>query len=408
MSERERAIYWLGFVVRSALGLAAWWLSQHAPVDLLEDGLAYERVGTTIAGEWQKWGSSPTLSAMVDGGHEAWVMYGSVAVLSYICGGIGVLPILMVLLNFVTALVPVLTYRIARQIGISDPGAVSAAHLVVFSPAFAFWGGALYKEGLVFLALNAIVLQVLELQKRFRPRAVVLLAAALSLLLGLRFYMAVLVAPAIGLALLMARHDSRRRRPGPVALLFRQVGALVALVSVLSLVGFGERVAAILPGDSFELLSQLHYSRMDLAQVSSGYLESTDLSTHDGTLRFLPVGIFYFLTVPFPWQLGSMRQNLVIPEVMFWLVQYVFVWRGARTGLRRNFQGSVFLLSLTTAMVLFYGLFAGNVGTAYRLRAQVWLLWAVFTGWYWESRSCRRASRARAVASRRELQLRSP
>jgi len=39
------------------------------------------------------------------------------------------------------------------------------------------------------------------------------------------------------------------------------------------------------------------------------------------------------------------------------------------------------LISITLAMVVLYGLFVSNIGTAYRMRAQVWLFWAVFAGW---------------------------
>jgi len=72
---------------------------------------------------------------------------------------------------------------------------------------------------------------------------------------------------------------------------------------------------------------------------------------------------------------------LVIPEMIFWLIQYPRIFRGMRLGLQRNFRGSLVVISITLAMICLYGLFVGNVGTAYRLRAQVWLLWAVFAGW---------------------------
>jgi hypothetical protein len=52
-----------------------------------------------------------------------------------------------------------------------------------------------------------------------------------------------------------------------------------------------------------------------------------------------------------------------------------------KLGLRRHFSGSLLLISITLAITCLYGLFVSNVGTAYRLRAQVWLLWTVFAGW---------------------------
>jgi hypothetical protein len=72
---------------------------------------------------------------------------------------------------------------------------------------------------------------------------------------------------------------------------------------------------------------------------------------------------------------------LVIPEMIFWFFQYPRIFRGMKLGLRQNLAGSLVLISITLAMVLLYGLFVSNIGTAYRLRAQVWLFWAVFAGW---------------------------
>ena len=42
-------------------------------------------------------------------------------------------------------------------------------------------------------------------------------------------------------------------------------------------------------------------------------------------LRFFPVGLLYFLTVPFPWQFGGLRQNFTIPETFVWVCSYPLV-----------------------------------------------------------------------------------
>jgi hypothetical protein len=96
------------------------------------------------------------------------------------------------------------------------------------------------------------------------------------------------------------------------------------------------------------------------------------------------LGLFYFLTVPFPWQLGAVRQNLIIPENCFWLALYPLMVVGIRRALKFNRPGTVFLLLMTAGMCVIYALLAANVGTAYRMRSQVWLLWAPFAAWGWE------------------------
>jgi hypothetical protein len=101
-------------------------------------------------------------------------------------------------------------------------------------------------------------------------------------------------------------------------------------------------------------------------------------------LQYFPLGLFYFLTVPFPWQVGAFRQNLIIPENAFWLGLYPLVVVGIHRALKSNRPGTVFLLLTSGGMCVVYALLSANVGTTYRMRSQVWLLWAPFAAWGWE------------------------
>jgi len=365
----ERPIYWTSLLVRCFLGLAAWSLSEYTDLVLVEDAVLYERQGARIAQEWMAEGSSETLALIKESGREAWVIYWLLAAFSFLLGGARALPVLIVLFNLVTAWVPVYTHRIALLLGVSPRGALLAARIVVFSPVFAFWAGALYKEGLVLLALNVIVYQGLVLQQEWRLRSMFTLIAALSILLGLRFYLAVILVPPLAVGLLLGISLPRRSL------------TIAGLVVGLILVGFVSQVRDLLPQDSWDLLTQIQASRDDLASARSGYLWDVDVSNPMAALAFLPVGALYFLAVPLPWDLGSLRQNLVIPEMLFWLSQYPLIFLGMREGWRSNRRGSLLVIAMTLSMLIFYALFVGNVGTAYRLRAQIWLFWAIFAGW---------------------------
>ena len=163
----EKPIYWASFLVRSGLGLAAWWASQFLQIGLIDDAMLYERMGARIAFEWYEHGTSQTLTILMAEGRHAWLMFFVMGALSFLLGGTRALPLLVLLFNLVTAWVPVVTYRMAKELGISAASARSATYLVMFSPVFAFWGGALYKEGLVQLALALIVLARGEAAKEF-------------------------------------------------------------------------------------------------------------------------------------------------------------------------------------------------------------------------------------------------
>jgi hypothetical protein len=118
--------------------------------------------------------------------------------------------------------------------------------------------------------------------------------------------------------------------------------------------------------------------------AGSGYLQEARIATHEEAVAYLPLGLFHFLTVPLPWQTGALRQNLIIPENAFWLLLYPLILIGIMRALRVNPSGTVFLLMMTVGMCLVYALVVANVGTAYRMRSQVWLLWAPFAAWGWD------------------------
>jgi hypothetical protein len=374
----------MSFALRCLLGFLAWWASWYTDLSLVEDAVLYETLGRRIAQEWIADGTSPTLNSMMESGREAWGMVLLLASLSFLLGGARSLPVVIVFFNLLTAWTPVLIYRIARQLGLSDLGSLHAARLVIFSPVFAFWGGALYKEGLVLFVLGLLVYHVLILQENFRVGSILMVAFGVSALLSLRFYLAGLLLPSVILGLLLGQRWKSQREADevtPASKVTRHVVVMGVLIVALVVAGSGVGIWRMLPGSSGEFLGQLQASRNDLAMTSSGYLRGFDISSPIAALKFLPLGVIYFLTVPFPWQLGSIRQILVIPEMLFWLFQYPRIFMGMKLGLQRNLRGSVVLLSITLAMTCFYGLYVSNIGTAYRLRAQVWLFWTLFAGW---------------------------
>src|SRR5262249_36193964 len=118
-------------------------------------------------------------------------------------------------------------------------------------------------------------------------------------------------------------------------------------------------------------------------EARSGYLPDASVATPEEALQYAPLGLFYFLTVPLPWQVGAARQNMIIPENLFWLALYPLMVIGIGQALKRNRAGTVFLLLMTGGMCIIYTLLVANVGTAYRMRSQVWLLLAPFAAWGW-------------------------
>ena len=381
-----RRLYWTSFALRFAVGLLAWLLTEYAELPLMEDGKFYSEAAAEVAQEWVNDQESTWLVQARANPRMPWLMIYTLAAFYWLTGGVEVVPLAVGLYSLLTAFTPVLAYRAGRRLGVPADGALAGARLVAYSPAFAFWSSALYKEGLILLVLYFVIDHTLRLQQGFRPASVVILGFSLLALFGLRFYIAGILSIALLAGLVLGRGQKGAARGDPVVL--RQAFVLVLLLSVASLLGLQDRVGELLSRDVTENLEYINSTRQALAQTDSGYLHDANVSNTEDAIRFLPIGLVYFLTVPLPWQWGSFRQNLAIPETLFWIVLiYPRVVIGIRRGASRNPQGILFLLLAAVAISCLYALFMGNIGTTYRVRIQIWAIFALFAGWGFSSSS---------------------
>lgn len=381
-----RRIYWWAFAVRLLAGILAYAATEYFGLLILEDALYYEEMGYYVASQWLSGSSMSVADMLGTPGSFGAMLIVLIAVVYTLMFGIRVLPVLLLIYSAITALVPVYTYRLTRELGASHSAAKAAAWLIALSPGFAFWSGSLHKEGLILLTLNLAAYHVLRLQRQWRPRSLALVALSILALWGLRYYLAILLGAVVALGLLWGRPN---QSPGVgrsrVPVLLRQAAVALGFVALMFSVGFVERTDSLLVENEQGVLVELDRDRQWLATAAeSGYLPETSIATPAEAAEYFPVGLLYFLFVPFPWQFGSFRQNAAIPEALVWAFLYPLVAVGIIRGLRVNRPGTVVLLGLTAGMCVFYALLSGNVGTAVRMRSQVWLLWAPFAAWGWE------------------------
>jgi hypothetical protein len=211
------------------------------------------------------------------------------------------------------------------------------------------------------------------------------------------------MALAVAIALLWPRIRllSGREQTGTWALPIRQAVVGVLLVALMVGIGAVESANQMLLESDRGVLVELDRRRWwDANAAASGFLQEERISTPDEAIEYFPKGLMYFLTVPLPWQFGSLRQNAVIPETAFWLLLYPFIALGVLRGLRVNRGGTVFILILTIGMSVLYAMLSGNVGSAYRMRCQIWLLWAPLAMWGWETWRQRHVQKEAVSASR--------
>src|SRR6185503_1329083 len=140
-----------------------------------------------------------------------------------------------------------------------------------------------------------------------------------------------------------------------VPVFMRQVVVMSVFAVVMISVGLQLRTDRVLLESDEGVLVNLDVRRAGSArEAQSGYLQEASVATPEEALQYFPLGLLYFLTVPFPWQLGAVRQNLIIPENTFWLGLYPLMVVGIRRALKSNRPGTVFLLLMTSGMCVVY------------------------------------------------------
>lgn len=245
-----------------------------------------------------------------------------------------------------------------------------AAVFVAFYPSLILWSAQGLKDGPIVLLLSLSMFAALRLREKFNVKFFLLLVFSLFSILSLRFYIFYILVAAIGGSYILSIGGQKGGN------LVRQFLVLIGICLALTYLGI-QRYASVQVG-AFDLQT-VQTRRAALSRgAESGYAEDTDVSTTAGALSALPLGITYLLFAPFPWQLASLRQSITLPEMLVWWASFPALVLGLWfTGINHLRRASPVLL-FTGMLTLAYSIFQGNVGTAYRQRAQVLVFYFIF------------------------------
>jgi hypothetical protein len=113
--------------------------------------------------------------------------------------------------------------------------------------------------------------------------------------------------------------------------------------------------------------------------ANSGFSADVDISRPDSALMFLPIGMAHLLLAPFPWQMTSLGPLIAAPETIFWWTLVPGTVRGVVFSVKNRFSESLPLLAFTATLTAAYSLMQGNVGAAFRQRAQILVFLFIFS-----------------------------
>lgn len=300
---------------------------------------------------------------------SGWGMVGVVGVIYKIVGrNMLAIQFFNAVLGAVTAPIIFLTaYEVFKNRRVAKVAGLAVA----FYPSLVLWSSQGLKDGPIVFFLALAILATLKLGSRLSLPYVVVLIAALFGVLAFRFYVFYMIAVAVAGAFIVGMRAFSGQS------LVRQFVLITAVGLSLTYLGVTRFASAQL--EEFGSLERLQRSRLDAAvSAESGFGRDVDVSTTQGALSTIPIGLVYLLFAPFPWQLASVRQSLTIPEMLVWWAAFPLLILGIWFSLRYRLRQMLPILLFTSMLTLAYSVFQGNVGTAYRQRAQILVFYFIF------------------------------
>jgi len=277
---------------------------------------------------------------------------------------------------FFGALTVVLVYRIARTL-FSEWVAIRVGWWTCLLPSLIVWSAQTVKEPAVILLETLALYGCVNLKRSgFSVRHAILCAVTTVAVIPFRFYIAYVAAGAIIFSLLLP-HLTRRKMSIGSAL-------VIVLIFVPLLFMSGVMIRHESQFDRFNTRFISNYRHALTVGAGSGVETDYDLRTSQGLGMATLTGGVYLLLAPFPWELtGSVRKVLTTPElfVWWWLVVVALI-PGLWYTIRKRFSDVQPLLFSLVGLGLLYSVTFGNVGLAYRQRAQLlpWLIIIAMAG----------------------------
>jgi hypothetical protein len=247
-----------------------------------------------------------------------------------------------------------------------------AALLVGVMPSMILWSSIALKDTFVTLALVVTLSSCISLKDRVSFGAVVGALLPIAAIQSVRFYMVYFAGFAIVVSLILDK--GTRVLTG----IYKQIFLVATGLALMAMLGMTQTSAEqdIATYMNLEFASQ--YRRGMAITAQSGFDADVDLSTPGNALAYLPIGLAHLLFAPFPWQLTGLRPLLAAPETVLWWFLFPATARGLLLAVRRRFSETSALIIFTVTTACAYSLIHGNIGSAFRQRAQILVFLYIF------------------------------
>jgi len=334
------------------------------------DAMTYDFYGAALVRSWagDRYFQTTVNAFFGEYGQSAWGMVYMVgAIYRVICRN-------MLSIQFTNAVFGAATapaaFSIAHTLFQNKRVARLAALLVAFFPSLILLSSQGLKDGPIVFLLVLGILLTLQMGERFSFKNTVGLCLVLATLISFRFYLFYMMTAALLGAFVIGMREFT------LSSFIRQLLVVVGIGLTLTYMGVLQRAQQ--QAGYFGDLRVVERSRQDQSRAQSGFSQDVDVSTTEGAIKAAPLGIVYLLFAPFPWEVQSLRQSITLPEMVVWWASFPLLILGLWFTIRHRLRQSFVILIFTTMLTLAYSIYQGNVGTAYRQRAQLLVFYFIF------------------------------
>ena len=244
--------------------------------------------------------------------------------------------------------------------------------LVTFFPSLVLWTSLGLKDGPILFAIAFGMFGTLRLMEKLSVLDVIIVLFSLLSLLGLRFYIFYIMVISIVGGFAIGRRDVLGFG------FIRQIFLLVIIGASVTYMGALRNTSSEI--QQFTNLENLQRVRSWGAKVSeSGYGKEADISTAEGAITFMPIGLMFVMLAPFPWQMTNTSQIITLPEMLVWWGTFPLMIGGLIYSIRHKLRNAIPIILFNFMLTIIYSLFQNNVGTVYRQRSQLLIFYLIFT-----------------------------
>lgn len=317
------------------------------------DALYYEYLGNMISNAWHD-GRSMAIPTE-NYGYFYWN-----GLIYYL---VGFKPDLVRVLNSITSVcIGFNLYFISLKLSGAKAAKISFI-LGAYFPSSILWSSLNLKDSLIIFLITLIVKQNLELMEKFKLGNLLFVSLLLMALVSLRFYVGILLALCIAISYIFTATKF---------LWWQRFAYTLAILLIagfaLQQMGYGFMGTKYVFSQSIETIGEQHQKG---AYGQSAFGGDVAFDSYGAALKYLPVGIFYFLFGPLPWQSVGPIRVITVPEMIFLYFLYNYFITGVKHLWQMQRGACLFLLILIVCFGLMYSLGSSNIGGLYRVRLQV-------------------------------------